>query len=230
MSESKDAAMFTAILPIKFNSERIPGKNFRNFLGAPLYLHILRSLLAVEPITKIIINTDAPKSEFNSEIDNPRIEFSKRPEYLLGESMSMNSIIEYEVQRSGGDLFFMTHTTNPLLSASTILGMLQMYTFKISEYNSVVSVSKFFGRFLDQEGQPLNHTPSSLLRTQDLDPVLFENSCGYVFSKESFSTSKSRIGSKPLFFDTPKLESIDIDDEDDWKLAEAMAEFRNRNV
>jgi CMP-N-acetylneuraminic acid synthetase len=230
VNNSGNAMSFTAILPIKFNSERVPRKNFRDFLGLPLYLHIIRNLLEVQPITKIVINTDAPMSEFDHKIDDPRIEFSKRPEYLLGETVSMNSIIEYEINRTGDDLFFMTHTTNPLLSSSTIHRMLQMYNLENSNNDSVVSVSKFFGRFLDIKGHPLNHNPVSLLRTQDLEPVLFENSCGYVFSKQSFSNAKSRIGSNPLFFETPKLESVDIDEEDDWKIAEALAEYGKRNV
>ena len=148
MINSGIATSFTAILPIKFNSERVPGKNFRDFLGLPLYLHIIRNMLEVQPITKIVINTDAPISEFDREIDNPRIEFSARPEYLLGETVSMNSIIEYEINRTRDDLFFMTHTTNPLLSSSTIHKMLQIYNSKNSNNDSVVSVSKFFGRFL----------------------------------------------------------------------------------
>ena len=230
MAKSIEEMKFTAILPIKFNSERVPGKNFRDFLGSPLYLHIMRSLLSVPQISKIVVNTDAPFSEFTGDFDNPKIEFSKRPDYLLGETTSMNSIIAYEIERSNENLFFMTHTTNPLLSPSTICEMLEVFNSKSSEHDSVVSISKFFGRFLNSNGEPLNHNPASLLRTQDLDPVLFENSCGYVFSRQSFSSTKSRIGSQPLFFETPKLESVDIDEEEDWLIAQAIAEFSRRNV
>lgn len=230
MNNSTEEMQFTAILPIKFNSERVPGKNFRDFLGSPLYQHILRSLLSVPSISKIVINTDAPLSEFSDNLDNPRIEFSKRPDFLLGETTSMNLIIAYEIERSRENLFFMTHTTNPLLSPSTVIEMLEAFVTRSSEHDSVVSISKFFGRFLNSKGEPLNHNPASLLRTQDLDPVLFENSCGYVFSRQSFFTTNSRIGTRPLFFETPKLESVDIDEEEDWLIAQAIAESRRRNV
>ena len=48
-----------ALLPMKANSERVRGKNFKNFCGKPLFQWVLDSLLAVERIDKIIINTDA---------------------------------------------------------------------------------------------------------------------------------------------------------------------------
>ena len=61
------------------------------------------------------------------------------------------------------------------------------------------------------------------VRTQDLEPWFEENSNAYIFSGESFLGTKARIGSKPIMFETPKLESVDIDGPEDWALAEALA-------
>lgn len=230
MSSAKDLTSFTAILPIKFNSERVPGKNFRVFGGRPLFEHILQELAKVERITKIVINTDAPIASFGKMVANRKFEFSGRPKSLIGETISMNAIIEYEIHRTNDEFFFMTHTTNPLLSSSTINEMLDAFILKRDSHDSVVSVTKFYGRFFDKTGEPLNHNPAELVRTQDLDPVLFENSCGYVFSKSSFMKTLSRIGDKPLYFTTPKLESIDIDDEDDWMIASALSRVGDENV
>jgi CMP-N-acetylneuraminic acid synthetase len=177
-----------------------------------------------------VINTDAPISSFNQMVGNPKFEFSVRPRRLIGETISMNAIIDYEVQRTGDEFFFMTHTTNPLLSSLTINAMLDEFILKRESYDSVISVTKFYGRFFDKTGEPLNHNPAELVRTQDLDPVLFENSCGYVFSESSFKKKLSRIGDKPLYFTTPKLESIDIDDEDDWIIASALLRVGDENV
>lgn len=230
MRNFSNQAIYTAILPIKFNSERVSGKNFRDFLGSPLYLHILRSMLDVQSIKRIVINTDAPKNFFDSEVNDSKVDFSIRPKDLIGETVSMNSIIDYEIMRTGESKFFMTHATNPLLTSETISKMLELFSSTTFKNDSIVSISKYFGRFLDVNGFPMNHNSDSLVRTQDLEPVYFENSCGYVFSQKSFSTSKSRIGKNPLFFETPKLESIDIDDEEDWVIAEALAKHRGNNV
>lgn len=230
MTKSEIFNTFTAILPVKFNSERVPGKNFRTFVDRPLYAHIIQELTNVARISKIVINSDAPISSFTHDIENLKVEHSARPKHLIGEKVSMNAIIEYEVNRRDDEYFFMTHTTNPLLSSQTINRMLDAFELRKNTYDSVVSVTKYYGRFFDKTGNPLNHNPADLVRTQDLDPVLFENSCGYVFSKSSFNKSKSRIGERPLYFATPKLESIDIDDEDDWVIANAISKEGRKYV
>jgi CMP-N-acetylneuraminic acid synthetase len=45
----------------------------------------------------------------------------------------------------------------------------------------------------------------------------------YMFTKESFSKTAARIGAKPIMFETTKLESVDIDEPQDWQLAAALA-------
>jgi CMP-N-acetylneuraminic acid synthetase len=72
----------------------------------------------------------------------------------------------------------------------------------------------------------VNHDPNNLIRTQDLEPWFEENSCLYIFSADSFTATNARIGRKPVHFETPALESIDIDTPDDWFLAEAVAKHQ----
>eukprot|EP00438_Fugacium_kawagutii_P011497 Skav204694 [mRNA] locus=scaffold7486:27538:27780:+ [translate_table: standard] len=70
---------------------------------------------------------------------------------------------------------------------------------------------------------PVNHDPDNLVRTQDLEPWFEENSNLFIFNSESFSKTNARIGAKPAMYETPPLESIDIDTADQWMLAEAVA-------
>ena len=58
--------------------------------------------------------------------------------------------------------------------------------------------------------------------SQDLEPLYEDNSAFYLFSRESFARNQSRIGSDPVLFPVSKLEAIDIDTEDDFKMAEAI--------
>ena len=60
------------------------------------------------------------------------------------------------------------------------------------------------------------------MRTQDLEPIYEENSCLYIFSKESFVNNNNRIGNKPFYFTINKLESIDIDYYEDLQIARAL--------
>ena len=79
-------------------------------------------------------------------------------------------------------------------------------------------------RFYREDLSPVNHDPDNLIRTQDLDVWYEENSCLFIFSKASFNCSNARIGVNPIKYITPPLESIDIDDPEDWELASALAE------
>ena len=62
-----------------------------------------------------------------------------------------------------------------------------------------------------------------MIPTQELEPWFEENSNLYIFSEDSFSKSNARIGVNPVMYETPLIESIDIDTEADWDLAVAAA-------
>jgi CMP-N-acetylneuraminic acid synthetase len=78
-------------------------------------------------------------------------------------------------------------------------------------------------------GLPMNHDPAVLMRTQDLTPVYVENSCLYLFSKESLKATGNRIGKTPMMFEIDKLEAHDIDDEADFALAEMLYQRRHES-
>lgn len=215
--------MFTALLPMKVHSERVKNKNFRLIAGKPLYKWMLDKLVMIEEIDRIIINTDADPSIFKEYTDAGKVYVNPRPTSLCGDLVSMNEIIANDLDLNVGDEFFMTHTTNPLLSISTILTAFDTYlTRDKSTYDSMYSVTRFQARFNFESNVPINHSPESLLRTQDLPPLFMENSCFFIFDRNLFKKNKSRVGDNPLMFETPQLESIDIDTEEDWYLAQLL--------
>lgn len=68
----------------------------------------------------------------------------------------------------------------------------------------------------------MNHNPAVLLRTQDLPPLFEENSCIYIFKGADLLRRHQRIGERPMLFEMPAMESLDIDDEHDWAMAAAL--------
>jgi len=71
-------------------------------------------------------------------------------------------------------------------------------------------------------GRAVNHNPAVLLRTQDLPPLFEENSCIYIFKGADLLRRHQRIGERPMLFEMPAMESLDIDDEHDWAMAAAL--------
>jgi CMP-N-acetylneuraminic acid synthetase len=215
-----------ALLPMKAHSERVSGKNFKNLAGKPLFRWILDSLLDVQQIDQVVINTDAREVLANNGlVDSERVLIRDRHSELCGDFVSMNMIIKDDLAATSADRYIMTHTTNPLLSSGTIGNALLEYqqAKDHGHADSLFGVTKFQTRFYKDDGSPINHDPNNLIRTQDLEPWYEENSCVYIFDKTSFAAIGARIGSKPKLFEVPKLEAIDIDEKEDWFLASVVA-------
>tara|TARA_B100001093_G_C26459320_1_gene855741 strand:- start:39 stop:710 length:672 start_codon:yes stop_codon:yes gene_type:complete len=215
----------TALLPFKKNSERVPNKNFKELNLKPLYKWMLDKLNNIKEIDEIIINTDAYDILEEDLSKKPKVNLKKRPESICGDMISMNRIIQNDLEESNSEIFIMTHTTNPFLEEKTIINALN--NFMTSDADSLFTVNKFQTRFYDRNSTPINHNLSDLKRTQDLEPYYEENSCLYIFSKKSFNSSKNRIGKNPMMKVISKLESLDIDDKQDWDLAELLAKSLN---
>ena len=217
-----------ALLPMKANSERVKGKNFRDFGGKPLFTWVLDTLLSVAEIDLIVINTDARHilAEYGL-TDNDRILIRDRSEEICGDLVSMNLIIEDDIKNVDSDIYLMTHTTNPFLSRHSVEAAIEKFQIavKAEGADSLFTVNKVQDRFYDIDVQPINHDPANLIRTQDLDPWYQENSNLYLFSKDSFYKTDARIGANPTMLVTAPYESTDIDTPDDWELGEVMVEY-----
>jgi CMP-N-acetylneuraminic acid synthetase len=158
----------------------------------------------------------------------PRVQLRDRKPELCGDLVSMNRVLEDDVAAVPADLYVMTHATNPLLGAATISRAIAAFLAKRShgEADSLFTVNRFQSRFYGSDGRPINHDPRNLVRTQDLEPWFEENSNLYLFTAESFASTRARIGARPMMFETPRLESLDIDDQDEWDAAEIVARQR----
>jgi CMP-N-acetylneuraminic acid synthetase len=215
-----------ALLPMKAHSERVRGKNFRDFNGKPLFRWVLDTLLSVREIDQVIINTDARSIlADHGLVDSAQVMIRDRKPEICGDLVSMNKVLADDVENVTADVYLMTHTTNPLLSAETIRRALAAFVAARAEgqADSLFSVDKVQTRFYRADSSPVNHDPDNLVRTQDLEPWYEENSNLYLFTRESFRATQARIGKRPLLFESPRLESIDIDDQEDWLFALAAA-------
>jgi CMP-N-acetylneuraminic acid synthetase len=214
----------TAIIFMKGHSARVPRKNLRPLAGRPLCHWILDALAGSAHIRQIIVNTDS--SEI-AESCRPcaKVKIHERPNHLLGDEIGANPLIEWDIDHSEGEYFLQSHSTNPLLTTATIDAALSAY-FSQGDHDSLFSVTPVQKRFYWPDGRPVNHDPARLVMTQSLPPLLEENSCIYIFSRNGFKCSGRRIGNRPLAFPIQSLESVDIDVESDFTLAESLMKAR----
>ena len=220
---TKQPYHIVALLPMKGNSERVSGKNLKDFNGKPLFYHVLMALHNSKYISQIIVNTDSSEIAEKTKSASTKVKIHERPEAICGDMVSMNKIIDHDLNLSDSNYFLQTHSTNPLLRTETIDRAIEDFFNLSDNYDSIFSVTKLQTRLFWENGKAINHNPEELIRTQDLPPVYEENSNFFIFSKDSFKASGNRrIGQHPKMFEVNKIEAIDIDEPSDFIIAEAL--------
>lgn len=217
-----------ALLPMKANSVRVEGKNFRDFCGKPLFSWILDTLLEVDEIDQVVINTDARHIlAENGLVETNRVIIRDRKPEICGDHVSMNLVLTDDVANVPADMYLMTHTTNPLMSADTVKKAIAAFleAKAVGRADSLFTVDKVQTRFYRSDASPVNHDPDNLLPTQELEPWFEENSNLYIFTADSFAKTNARIGKQPMMYEGPYFESIDIDTPQDWDFAVVAANY-----
>ena len=215
-----------ALVPMRHHSERVPGKNYRSFAGKPLYHRIINSLLSCTSVYQVVIDTDSPIIIEDISEHFPQVQVIERPEHLRADTISMNDVLLNEVKMVEADFYLQTHSTNPLLRSETISKAIDIFLNNYPMYDSLFSVTKVRTRLWDSLAMPINHNPAILLRTQDLPPVYEENSCIYIFTRNTLESRHNRIGERPLMFEIDPIEACDIDEELDFRIAESLYKER----
>lgn len=203
---------------MRHHSQRVPGKNYRPLAGKPLYQHIIETLLACPEIAQVVVDTDSPPIIQGLQRDFPQVLVLERPERLRADHIPMNEILIYDTGQVQADLYLQTHTTNPLLRPQTISSAIQSLVASYPAHDSLFSVTRLQTRLWDQLGRAINHNPAILLQTQDLPPVFEENSCLYIFTRQTLLERRNRLGERPMMFEIDAAEAWDIDEELDFEI------------
>ena len=116
-----------AIVPMRHNSERVPGKNYRPLAGIPLYHHVIRTLSAVPEIDSIAIDTDSAFIIDDCADHFPQVRVLLRPENLRDGNIAMNDVLLNTLDQVDADIVLQTHSTNPFLKADTVSAALTLF-------------------------------------------------------------------------------------------------------
>ena len=205
-----------AFVPIRLNSQRVEGKNLRLLGGRPLMTYLLDSLIQAENIDEVYVYcSNLSIVEYLPE----GVKFLQRDERLDSNTTLGQEIYDAFTQQVEADIYILAHTTSPFIKTSTIEDAVKKV--QSGEYDSAFSAEKI-QTFTWWQGEPLNYTFERVPRTQDLEPVYVETSAFFIFRKELWREHHRRIGFKPYTAVTDRIESMDIDNPDDFLLAEAI--------
>lgn len=215
-----------ALVPMRHHSQRVPGKNYRLLAGRPLFHHIVMTLLSCPEIAETVVDTDSPEVISGLRQHFPQVRIIERPEPLRADSVPMNEILAYDSSQVEADFYLQTHSTNPLLRAETFSRAIQALLNSYPAHDSLFGVTRLQVRLWDQLGRAINHNPAFLLQTQDLPPVFMENSCIYLFTRQTLQARRNRLGERPMMFEIDASEAWDIDDELDFQICDLLMKNR----
>lgn len=204
-----------AFVPIKFNSQRLENKNILPLGKYPLCWYIFETLKQVKNIDEIYVYCSDDR--IIKYIPND-ITFLKRPKKLDENETKGLEIYHSFVESVPADIYILAHATSPFIRSFSIQkGLDGLLTNKHDSAFSVQQM-KTYGWY---QNEPLNYELDNVVRTQNLDPLLLETSAFYIFNRSVIENGR-RIGMLPMMVITDRIESIDIDEVDDYRLAQAI--------
>lgn len=206
-----------AIVPMKLNNRRLPQKNTKRFTnGKPLCSYILSTLLEIDKIDEVYVYCS--NHEIKEFIPN-KVKFLQRSESLDKDTTSMTEVLTCFTKEVPADIYVMTHTTAPFISKESIQKGLESVVS--GKYDSSFAAKKLQD-FLWMEGKPFNYTLDNIPRTQDLQPIYEETSGFYIYTHDVMTELHRRIGENPFIVEIGEIESIDIDEAEDFIIADAV--------
>lgn len=209
-----------AIMPIKLQNERCPGKNTRMLGKKPLLQYELDSLKCTGLCDSVnVYCSDEAVIQYLPE----GVKFVKRPDYLDLPTSNFSQIFDSFMSTIDADIYVYAHATAPFITVETMRECVE--AVKSGEFDSAFCAIKLQD-YLWQDGEPLNFDSSNLPRTQDLKPIYQETSGVYVFTKEMYLKYRRRVGKKPFIKEVSFKEAVDIDYPDDFELAEALVDVQ----
>jgi pseudaminic acid cytidylyltransferase len=228
--EGKSLAIITA----RGGSKRMPRKNIRDFLGHPIIKYSIEAAVSANCLDEIMVSTDDREIGAIAEQLGAVVPFY-RSEVASNDFASTADVIEevlLEYQKRGRDFRFCCciYPTAPFVSANRLKQCLEM--LKDTNSDSVIPVVRFSypiqRAFKIDAGRLSMIWPENLnARSQDLVPAYHDAGQFYWFSVESFMKQKRLFMKYTVPVEIPESEVQDIDNEEDWKMAEIKYKIIN---
>ena len=205
-----------AIMPLKLDNERLPGKNTKLLGGVPLLCHQLNALLKVDGIDEIYVYCSSPSVEPLLPVG---VKLLLRSKELDLPTSNFSQIFSTFSRVVDADIYLYDHATAPFVTVGTLQECLD--AVRSGAYDSAFCAQKIQD-FLWENGQALNFDATCVPRSQDLPVIYRETSGCYVFTKQAFLQTGRRVGNKPFIKELSFKEAVDINTPADFRLAEAL--------
>jgi len=216
-----DKKKIVAIIPIRKNSQRIKNKNFLDFFKGKSLLELkIEQLKKVKNIDEIVVSSD---SELAKKISKRYdVSFHAREKYFASSLCSGSKFFENLARCIDGDYLMYCPCTSPIIKQKTYNLFLNKFESTKYKYDSLNTVS-ILKSFIWKDNKSLNYNSIKAPNSQDLPNNYFSLTFGInIISRKNMIKFKNIVGKKPKFIVLNKLESTDINDKTDFKIAQML--------
>jgi pseudaminic acid cytidylyltransferase len=216
------------IIPARKGSKRIKNKNSKYFYGLPIISHVILNLKKFNLFDEIFVSTNSQKI---TELSNGLgVKVLKRSEKLSNDYVDTKTVISNainQIENLGYNFkraccVYPTSVflkLNHLNNAINLLKKNTPYVFSAKEYEHSIFRSFYINKnnFLIKNYKKLMNR-----RTQTLKKTFHDAAQFYLGWKDSWKNKIDVFNSKSKFIFIKKMDSVDIDNQDDWETAELL--------
>lgn len=215
----------TAIIPVRKGSQRVINKNIKNFYNDKSLLHIRIELLKkISQIDNIIVTSDCEK--MLSVAKEYSVNTDLRPKSLASSDCCPSDFYEYLGKICPTEHLMYSPVTTPCLQKDTVEKILDIYSSLNFKQDSLATVTEIKEKMW-LNGSPYNYVYSKEPSSQDLPDIFYLNFCSCLIPKDKCIELKNVVGKNPFLYLVNKIESIDIDTEDEFELAKIIYGAQN---
>jgi pseudaminic acid cytidylyltransferase len=227
----------TAVIPARGGSKRIPRKNVRPFLGAPLIARTVRTVRESGVFERILVSTDDPEIAEVSTRAGAEVPFV-RPGDLADDRTGTRAVIQHaigecEAQGRGIDLVCSVYATAVLLDPNDLVAARDVLlhtgaAFVFSGTSFPFPIQRAV-RILDDGTVAMFAPQYRLARSQDLEEAYHDAGQFYWGTRDAWMSDTPMFGRDSRMFVVPRWRVQDIDTPEDWTRAELMAQVIEQN-
>lgn len=221
-----------AIVPARFGSKRLPGKNIKILGDKPLIAWTIECAKKIHDICDVIVSTDSAEIADIAKQYGAKAPFIRPRELSTDTAPSVDVILhaleEYEKKEGSVDGVMLLQPTSPFRSMELINRGIKKY--QENHKGTVVAVSPVRDHpewVMKKRGNllvPYIAESQSSSRSQDLPEAFVVSGCFYLIDPDLLKKTKKIVSAEifPLIVNSME-ESLDIDDQWDWNIAQMIA-------
>ena len=221
----------SCLIPARGGSKGIPRKNLQLVGNRTLVSRAVVSALQSGVFDDVFVSTDDKEIATEAEAHGAQVLW--RPEHLGLDATSTEDVIFHHLETELShtvDHLCVIQCTSPFIAPAHLAAAMESLetTSAASVFSATPSHPFRWEKTLRGTWKPQGHSKSFRPRRQDLPPVVAENGAFYMFDVAIFLKEKTRFCGESVAFTVGRLESLDIDDTEDLKMAVALAPLFDR--